>query len=338
MIKKWTLICVWLVSLMIIVGGMTRITDSGLSITEFELLDGVVPPFTKKAWEKKFNKYKKTSEFKLINYNMSIKEFKVIYWWEYFHRLLGRVIGLFFLVPVLFKKLFFKRFPHLYKRYVVLFFMTVFQGIVGWYMVSSGLKEGMVNVAHFRLSMHLSLAVILFCYLIWTLFLIYNHDNSIKGYKKLYSLLLLFIPFVFLQIIFGAFVSGTGAGNLYHTFPSMNGQFIPDSLFAAYSKKGFVSLFNNLASIQFIHRILGIIIFIYTVFLFFYSNFRLCDYMIKSSLYIILLAVICQFLFGVFVLVFEMSIYFRIFHHIGFLFFVFAFVRLLFYAKKKNPN
>ena len=118
----------------------------------------------------------------------------------------------------------------------------------------------------------------------------------------------------------------------------MNGQFIPDSLFAAYSKTGFVSLFNNLASIQFIHRVLGIIIFIYTVSLFFYYNFRLSDYLIKYSLYIVLLAVICQFLFGIFVLIFEMSIYFRIFHHIGFLFFVYAFVRLLFYAKKKNPN
>ena len=107
MIKKWTSLCVCLVVLMIIVGGLTRITDSGLSITEFELVDGVFPPLYKSSWDNKFNKYKNTSEFKLINYNMNLADFKSIYWWEYIHRLLGRIIGIFFLIPVLFKKIFF---------------------------------------------------------------------------------------------------------------------------------------------------------------------------------------------------------------------------------------
>lgn len=336
MIKKWTNIGACLVTLMIIVGGLTRITDSGLSITEFELVDGVFPPLYKSSWDNKFNKYKNTSEFKLINYNMNLADFKSIYWWEYIHRLLGRIIGIFFLIPVLFKKIFFKQHPSFYNNYVYLFFLTFLQGIVGWYMVVSGLVEGAINVSHFRLAVHLFLAVVLFIYLLWTLFSINSQNIDIIGNKRIYNLLVFLIPIVFLQIIFGAFMSGTGAGHQYHTFPTMNGQFIPDSLFAAYGKNGFMSLVNNQGSIQFIHRILGVIIFSYCFFLWFNFYFKISDIFIKHGILALFVIIIFQSLFGVFSLILDMPMSFRILHHLGFVFFVFFFVRLFFFTKKRT--
>ena len=155
----WLLLITLLVALMIIVGGLTRLTDSGLSITKWDLFVGIIPPLSNSKWEEYFLLYKSIPEFKLINYSMTLEEFKVIFWWEYIHRLLGRLIGLIYLIPLLyftFKKNINKR--SLISFYFI-FFLICFQGFLGWYMVTSGLIDR-TDVSHYRLSLHLSLAII----------------------------------------------------------------------------------------------------------------------------------------------------------------------------------
>lgn len=337
-LRSWNSKGLFLVMLMIIVGGVTRVTDSGLSITEWEIISGVIPPLNNKQWDEKFNKYKLTSEYRLINSDMSLNEFKNIYWWEYIHRLLGRIIGVFFMVPLLFKSRFFKNYFSFYKDYVFIFLLVVIQGFVGWYMVKSGLIDS-VDVSHYRLAIHLILAVLLFVYLSWinlsirclkNLSFQKNRENN-----KLCNLLYYLIPIVFLQIIFGAFMSGTGAGAQYQTFPMMNGQLIPDTLGAAYKNDGFLSLFNNPGSIQFIHRVMGIIIFIYIFFLWLKFYFKKVDSYIKKGINFLLMIVVIQFLLGVFTLVLGMPDYLRILHQLGFLCFLYFFIRLIFYTKKE---
>ena len=157
-ISIWLASMFWIISLMIVVGGLTRLTDSGLSITRWELFSGFLPPLSNDSWINYFNLYKEIPEFKLQNYSMTLNEFKVIFWWEWIHRFLGRLIGITFLVPLLFftVKLGFKKLINFY----FIFFLICFQGFIGWYMVSSGLVDR-VDVSHFRLSIHLVIAFLI---------------------------------------------------------------------------------------------------------------------------------------------------------------------------------
>ena len=165
-ISYWLLLITFLVALMIIVGGLTRLTDSGLSITRWDLIYGVLPPLSSIDWGKAFLLYKKIPEFKLLNSSMTLEQFKFIYWWEYIHRLLGRIVGLFYLIPLLYfsyKKLIKKKL--LISFYIILFLIFI-QGIIGWYMVKSGLTDR-TDVSHYYLALHLTFAFIIFILLLW---------------------------------------------------------------------------------------------------------------------------------------------------------------------------
>ena len=225
--KDTKLISIWLITslimifIMIIVGGLTRLTDSGLSITEWELFKGIMPPLNEKVWLDYFESYKNIPQYQLINFNMSLSEFKIIFYWEYFHRILGRIIGLIFLIPLIYfhyRNKISKEF--LTPLYLVLF-LIILQGFIGWYMVQSGLMND-VTVSHYRLSVHLSLALLIISILFW-IFL-----NTIKKTKKKFFLLenkniifLFLFLLIFSQIILGAFVSGLDAGKIYQTWPLM---------------------------------------------------------------------------------------------------------------------
>ena len=163
-ISSWLSLMFWIISIMIIVGGLTRLTDSGLSITQWQLFSGFVPPLNESDWTKYFNLYKEIPEFKIQNNSMTIKEFKVIFWWEWIHRFLGRLIGISFLIPLFFfsLKIGFKKLKNLY----LIFFLICFQGFIGWYMVSSGLVDR-VDVSHFRLSIHLLIAFFILSLILW---------------------------------------------------------------------------------------------------------------------------------------------------------------------------
>jgi len=247
----WLLISLFLVSSIIVVGGLTRLTDSGLSITEWNLISGIFPPTSNDDWEKAFNLYKETPEFKLVNPLMNLQEFKVIYWWEFIHRFLGRIIGLFFLIPLIY----FTLKKSLGKKQIIsfylIFLLILFQGIIGWYMVKSGLTEK-TDVSHYRLAFHLIFAFIIFISLLWNYLKCKNQQNRIHN-KRLPSYLpILFISCVLIQICVGAFVSGLDAGQIYQTWPLMNHSYFPDD----FNIEDLFSI-NSLETpsiVQFIHR------------------------------------------------------------------------------------
>ena len=250
-ISYWLLLITFLVALMIFVGGLTRLTDSGLSITRWDLISGILPPLSLNDWEKSFSLYKQIPEYKLINLSMTLEQFKTIYWWEYIHRLLGRIVGLFYLIPLIyitFKKVIKKN--SLISLYIILILIFV-QGFIGWYMVKSGLTER-TDVSHYRLSLHLTLAFVIFILLLWNYFKYKNQKTLIRN-KKLPSYLLIFFTFcILVQISIGAFVSGLDAGQIYQSWPLMNHGYFPDDS----SPKDLFSMkaFDTPSIVQFVHR------------------------------------------------------------------------------------
>ena len=250
-ISYWLLLTTFLVALMIFVGGLTRLTDSGLSITSWNLISGILPPLSLSDWGKSFSLYKQIPEYKLLNSSMTLAQFKTIYWWEYSHRLLGRFVGLFYLIPLLyftFKKVIKKN--SLISLYLILF-LIFFQGFIGWYMVKSGLSER-IDVSHYRLALHLTLAFIIFILLLWN-YLKYKNQQIFIHNKKLPSYLpISFIFCMLVQICVGAFVSGLDAGQIYQSWPLMNQSYFPDDS----NIKDLFSMeaFETPSIVQFIHR------------------------------------------------------------------------------------
>ena len=250
-VSYWLLLITFLVALMIFVGGLTRLTNSGLSITRWDLISGILPPMSLNDWEKSFSLYKQIPEYKLLNSSMTLEQFKIIYWWEYIHRLLGRFVGLFYLMPLFyftFKKAIKKN--SLISLYLILF-LIFFQGYIGWYMVKSGLAER-IDVSHYRLSLHLTLAFVIFILLLWN-YLKYRNQQIFIHSKKLPSYLpISFIFCILVQICMGAFVSGLDAGQIYQSWPLMNHSYFPDdsNLKDLFS----MEVFEIPSIVQFIHR------------------------------------------------------------------------------------
>ena len=250
-ISYWLLLITFFVALMIFVGGLTRLTDSGLSITKWNLISGILPPLSLSDWGKSFSLYKQIPEYKLLNSSMTLAQFKTIYWWEYSHRLLGRFVGLFYLIPLLyftFKKVIKKN--SLISLYLILF-LIFFQGFIGWYMVKSGLSER-IDVSHYRLALHLTLAFIIFILLLWN-YLKYKNQQIFIHNKQLPSYLpISFIFCMLVQICVGAFVSGLDAGQIYQSWPLMNQSYFPDDS----NIKDLFSMeaFETPSIVQFIHR------------------------------------------------------------------------------------
>jgi len=250
-ISYWLLLITFLVALMIIIGGLTRLTDSGLSITRWDLVSGILPPLSLNEWEKSFSLYKYIPEYKLLNSSMTLEQFKTIYWWEYIHRLLGRFVGLFFLIPLLYftlKKKIKKN--SLISLYLILL-LILFQGFIGWFMVRSGLTEK-TDVSHYRLATHLTLAFIIFILLLWN-YLEHREQQVLISNKKLpLHLPIFFILFLLLQICVGALVSGLDAGKIYQSWPLMNQSYFPDdsNLRDLFSLKAL----ETPSILQFIHR------------------------------------------------------------------------------------
>ena len=252
-ISLWLMSMFWIISIMIVVGGLTRLTDSGLSITEWQLFSGFLPPLNNKDWIMYFNLYKEIPEFTLQNYDMTMKEFKVIFWWEWAHRFLGRLIGITFLIPLIYFS-FKVKFTKLIGLYFI-FALICFQGFIGWYMVSSGLVDR-IDVSHFRLSIHLLIAFIILSLIFWnylkTKVKTYYHDTI----NLIFPLSFLFV--IFLQISIGAFVSGMDAGKIYNSWPLMGNSIFPDDNNLSNLFK--LSAFSDPSLVQFIHRKLAYLI------------------------------------------------------------------------------
>mgnify|MGYP000909108504 CR=1 FL=1 len=251
-VSIWLWVVAAMIFCMVIVGGATRLTDSGLSITEWQPLLGAIPPLNEADWMQAFEKYKLIPEYQIQNRWMSLEDFKFIYWWEWSHRFLGRTIGIVFFVPFLYFVVT-KAIPRrLWPRLALIFVLGGTQGALGWFMVASGLSER-TDVSQYRLAAHLSLAVALFAGVVWTALGIQTRRVWQSAGDNVMALLL--IPLIFLQIAAGGFVAGLDAGFASNTWPTMNGEWIPAGLYA--SQPSWRNIFENALTVQFNHRLLG---------------------------------------------------------------------------------
>ena len=327
----WLICSSTLVFIIIIVGGLTRLTNSGLSITEWELFKGILPPLNQKSWFFYFDQYKKIPQFNLLNYNMTLDEFKVIFYWEYLHRILARLIGVFFFIPLIY----FYLLKKINKRYMTvcyfIFFLIILQGAVGWYMVKSGLVYD-VTVSHYRLSIHLCLAFIIISNIFWLILNVKkNTDLIFLNLNKKNIFFFILIILIFIQIILGAFVSGLDAGRIYQTWPLMGNSYIPNDLVIKNLKNIFD--FNNHSLVQFYHRNLAYFITFYILAL----NFFIYKRKIKNlfnPMKFLLLSLILQIILGILTLMSSLNIYLASAHQISSVILVFSSINLYYFRSK----
>ena len=254
-IALWLFICSAMVFAILVVGGVTRLTHSGLSIVEWQPIVGVVPPLNQSEWNETFEKYKRTPEYQKVNHQMALEEFKGIFFWEYWHRVLGRLIGVVFLLPFLYFWWRKKITAPLIPRLLGIFFLGGLQGAMGWYMVKSGLVDD-PRVSQFRLTAHLSLAFLLFIAMMWValdLLVARQRETASAALRKLQRTGFLLAVLSFYTVITGGFVAGIRAGKAYNTFPLMNGHILPPESFII--DPWYLNFFNNMALVQFDHRL-----------------------------------------------------------------------------------
>ena len=308
-IEIWLYTMFILIFLIVAVGGLTRLTDSGLSITEWELFKGVLPPLSNDKWIFYFDEYKKIPEYTEINYNMTLSEFRVIYYWEYGHRILARLIGLFSIVPLIYLFLKYKNERKNIYKYFLIFILICFQGFLGWFMVKSGLVNN-TDVSHYRLALHLSVALLIISLVYW--FLISNLNIKKFLIKIPNRILNTFLILIVIQIIFGAFLAGLDGGLLYNTWPDMNGFVIPTDII-------FKDLFaldstNNPSVIQFYHRKIAYVIFLFLI----YLNYLFLKKGMDYKIFIILnLAILFQIALGIITLLSGVKISYASLHQLG---------------------
>jgi len=255
-VQLWLYAIVGLIFAMVIVGGATRLTNSGLSITEWKPLLGAIPPISDADWQDAFHKYQQIPEYKLVNRGMSLGEFKAIYWWEWAHRFLGRFIGVAFFVPFAAFWLLGAIPKGLMPKLAGIFALGGLQGVLGWYMVMSGLSER-TDVSQYRLAAHLALAVAIFGAVLWTAFGLGRgaERTGIGTSAALKTVATVLATLVFGQIVLGGFVAGTDAGLSHNTWPLMDGAIIPDGLWIM--RPWWLNAFENVMTIQFNHRMMA---------------------------------------------------------------------------------
>ena len=258
-VALWLWIIAALIALMVTIGGATRLTDSGLSITEWDVIMGSLPPLSDAAWQAAFEKYKLIPEYELVNKGMTLAQFKEIYWWEWGHRNLGRFIGLAFVLPLLWFSVRGRVWGGLRWRLWGLFALIGLQGAIGWFMVASGLSER-VDVSQYRLALHLGTAFILFALIVWQALALSRPPGRLGQNRTLGRWAQVLLGLTFLQIILGAFVAGLRAGKTYNTWPLMDGQWVPEGYFSQPPR--FLDLFDRIEAVQFNHRAMAIVLFV----------------------------------------------------------------------------
>ena len=330
-LKFWLLSLLFLIILIILIGGLTRLTDSGLSITTWELFVGLLPPLTNDKWIEYFNLYKTIPEYSEQNFNMTLNEFKVIFWWEWAHRQLGRLIGLTVLLPLIYFTI--KNGFWVLKKYGIILILICLQGFFGWYMVSSGLIDR-IDVSHYRLSVHLVTAFLILSIIFWK----FLELTNIKINKTSFSLNLMkfFIFLIFLQLIIGALVSGMDAGTVYNTWPLMGSSYFPDdSKFIEFKN---INVFDNPSIVQFVHRNLAyliVIIYIYLLIL----VFRDTNKIFRKPILIIGISLFLQVILGIITLLSGVKIIYASLHQINSIFIILSSLYFLYISKyiiKKN--
>ena len=329
-LKIWMITLLLMIVLIILVGGLTRLTDSGLSITTWELFVGTLPPLTSGKWIEYFDLYKTIPEFKEQNFNMTLNEFKIIFWWEWAHRQLGRLIGLTVLLPMIYFTI--KNGFWILREYSIIFFLVCFQGFIGWYMVSSGLVDR-VDVSHYRLSLHLFIAFIILSLVFWKFLKLTNIRINQINIKL--NLIKFFLLLLFLQLIIGAFVSGMDAGKIYNTWPLMGSSYFPDD--SVINDLFNLTVFDDQSLVQFIHRNLAyLIVIIYFYMLYFVlknGNIKL-----RIPIFIIGISLLFQIVLGVLTILSGVKMIYASLHQINSILIILSTLYFLYIVKYKGSN
>lgn len=301
----WLLVTCFLVAAMVVVGGATRLTDSGLSITEWKPVTGIVPPLSDADWAAEFTKYQTIPEYELVNKGMDLDAFKSIYWWEWGHRFLGRIIGFVFFLPLVYFLATKQVARGLAPKLIVMFILGGAQGALGWFMVQSGLSDR-VDVSQYRLAAHLGAAFLIYAYILWVaLDLLLNREGTslpakLNNWTPLYMGSLFVIGLIYLQVILGGFVAGLHAGHAYNTWPLMDSGFVPNGYF--FLSPWIRNFFENVATVQFNHRLAGYLIFVAVALLFKTVRTEKATAPVRTAFYVLSCVVVVQIALGVWTL------------------------------------
>lgn len=312
----WLLSGCVLLFIMVTVGGITRLTNSGLSMTDWHLVTDTFPPLTDEKWQAAFEEYKKFPEYQKINIHndFQLSDYKFIYFWEWFHRFIGRIIGLVFIVPFVYFLIKKKLNSETIKKCIILLGMGAFQGFLGWFMVKSGLIDN-PDVSHYRLSLHLTFAFITFAYTLWVaLDIIYPTKNEvILPLRKLARIALVFL---IIQIIYGGFVAGLNAGLIHNHWPLMSdGQLLHESVILE-KDSWLLRLTEGKSGVQFVHRTMAYVVVGLILFLYFKSKKFTLSNQQQNGMNLLVVIVFLQFLLGVFTLLFSVPLWLGLTHQI----------------------
>lgn len=312
----WLLSGCVLVFIMVVVGGITRLTNSGLSMTDWHLVTDTFPPLTDEKWNAAFEEYKKFPEYQKINIHndFTLSDYKFIYFWEWFHRLIGRVIGMVFIIPFVYFLIKKKLDKDTVKKCCVLLGMGALQGFFGWFMVKSGLVDN-PDVSHFRLSLHLTFAFITFAYTLWVaLDLIYPERLPVN--KKLHGIARIALIVLLIQIIYGGFVAGLNAGLIHNHWPLMSdGQLVHDSVFVE-KPSLLLSLTEGQSGVQLVHRTMAYVVVGMILYLFFTARNTIVTPQQKKGLNLLVVIVVIQFALGVFTLLLRVPLWLGLAHQV----------------------
>jgi len=317
-ISHWLLLCLSLIFVMVILGGVTRLTGSGLSMVNWHPIHGMIPPLTSGQWLEEFGNYQQSPEYQKINRDMNVDEFKSIFWFEYTHRMMGRLIGLVFLLPFLFFWWQNKIRPGLTPRLIIMFLLGGLQGLLGWYMVKSGLAAN-PHVSQYRLTAHLLSAILIYGFILWTILdlkqsLPYQkiHQSTVAAWRKI-SLGL--ITLLLITIVSGGFVAGLKAGVIFNTFPLMGGEWIPEGVAAL--SPWYLNLSENKVTVQFGHRLLamttGLMLFVWYI----RGRIEFENPVLKRSFKLVGMMVLIQLLLGVSTLLMQVPVWLGAMHQAG---------------------
>ena len=316
-IRRWLQLCLLLVFAMVLLGGATRLTGSGLSMVTWHPT-GMLPPLATDEWQAEFERYQQFPEYQLVNRHMSLDDFKRIFWFEYSHRMLGRLIGLVFVLPFAWFWLRKRLTPQLVPRLVIMLVLGGLQGLLGWYMVKSGLVEN-PYVSHYRLTAHLLSAILIYGFILWTIFNLANdreyrrlEDSSVPGWRK-GSLGLLVL--VLLTIASGGFVAGLDAGLIYNTFPLMAGDLIPQGIDAL--SPWYLNALENRVTIQFNHRWLAMTSGLLLLAWYWRGRSRFDDPLLSRSFKLVGMMVIIQLILGISTLLLQVPVWLGVLHQAG---------------------
>jgi heme a synthase len=335
-IVYWLFTGCFLVYLMVVIGAITRLTHSGLSMTDWSPT-GSLPPLNDEAWTKEFAKYQHSPEFQIMNSHFTLSEFKSIFWWEYIHRFIGRFIGIVFFIGFLYFLIRKKLDRALILRCIILMALGALQGIIGWWMVRSGLSKNPA-VSHYRLAVHLMNAFLVFGVTFWfALELIYknkagfNNGNALFNFKKIFYV---FFGVLIIQIIYGAFVAGLRAGLAFPTWPMMGNQWIATEVYAYDTFfENFID--KNKAGIQFVHRYIAYLVVAFVAWLYILSNKIKIHGALKNGMLFLLFATGLQFLLGVLTLIYHVPVVLGVLHQTG-AFIMFTTSIFIFFHLKKD--